>query len=141
MLAKKHDIEIALHTPAGDRNEFITCEQCQRHVKRKNLKKHIKRIHINGKSNTNGKRVQAKSKKSKIEPLPRFKLTSKDARKMRRIRENVEAHFTRDKEVSEYLKSHPLKDGMGKFGVPQDKYRWGFYGSRSMEYDTWGRGS
>lgn len=31
-------------------------------------------------------------------------------------------------------------NGLGKFGVPQDKYRWGFFGNKSMEYDIWRKG-
>lgn len=52
----------------------------------------------------------------------------------------TEIEDKKDKEISDYLKKHPIKDGIGKFGVPQDKYRWGFYGSSSMEYDIWRKG-
>jgi hypothetical protein len=48
-------------------------------------------------------------------------------------------HLIADKMVADYLKRNPVKDEMGKFGVPQDKYRWGFYGNKTMEYDSWSR--
>lgn len=44
-----------------------------------------------------------------------------------------------DQAIAEYLRRVPHREEMGKFGVPQDKHRWGFYGSRSMEYDIWRR--
>jgi len=42
-----------------------------------------------------------------------------------------------NKEIKKYIKRCP--DKLRKFGKPQDKYRYGFYGSNSMEYDTWGK--
>lgn len=51
-----------------------------------------------------------------------------------------EMELARNKEIAEYLKRHPIHNEIGKFGVPQDKYRWGFYGSSSMEYDIWRKG-
>ncbi|EIJ36996.1 hypothetical protein [Thiothrix nivea] len=45
-----------------------------------------------------------------------------------------------NKEILDYLEKNPTKEGIGKFGVPQDKYRYDFYGSNSMEYDIWRKG-
>ena len=46
-----------------------------------------------------------------------------------------------DPEIAAYLKKNPTDDysRIGKFGLPQDKYRWNFYGSSTFEYDSWGR--
>lgn len=43
-------------------------------------------------------------------------------------------------EIAKYLKRVPTHQEMGKFGVPQDRYRWGFYGSSTMEFDAWRKG-
>lgn len=45
-----------------------------------------------------------------------------------------------DKEIiKRYLAANPAPDSMGKFGVPQSKYRYGTYGLGSMEYNPWAR--
>ena len=44
-----------------------------------------------------------------------------------------------DEQIRKYLEQHPVTEEIGKFGVPQDKYRWGFYGHATMEYDQWGK--
>lgn len=38
-----------------------------------------------------------------------------------------------------YVSRVPEVDALGKFGLPQDKYRYGFYGHASMSYDIWSR--
>lgn len=45
-----------------------------------------------------------------------------------------------DKKIADYLRRNPTENQMGKFGVPQDPFRHGFYGSATMEYDVWRRG-
>lgn len=68
------------------------------------------------------------------------KITPEIAAELRKILQD-RAFFT-NKEIEDYLVKNPNKyDAIGKFGVPQDKYRWGFYGSRTMEYDSWRRES
>lgn len=39
-------------------------------------------------------------------------------------------------EIIKFLERNPYED-IGKFGVPQDKYRYGSYGSKSMVPDIW----
>ncbi len=58
------------------------------------------------------------------------------------IREALtEQKLRADKEIADYISRNPIKeDQFGKFGVPQDKYRWGFYGHKTMEFDVWGKG-
>ena len=51
-----------------------------------------------------------------------------------------ETNMTKNKEIYQYLQRNPYKEELGKYGVPQDKYRYGAYGSNSMEYDAWGKG-
>ncbi len=116
-------------------NEFTTCPKCNKAVKKKNLKKHIRRIH---KNKVNAKNKKVNKRKSKIIPLPDHKMTPEVAAELRKALE--ETDIVKDKSIAEYLEKNPLKDETGKFGVPQDKYRWGFYGSKSMEYDNWGKG-
>lgn len=45
----------------------------------------------------------------------------------------------KDVQINNYLKRTPVVEEHRKFGLPQDKYRWGFFGSKSMRYDVWGR--
>lgn len=45
-----------------------------------------------------------------------------------------------NKEIEEYIENNPVIEKLGKFGVPQDKYRYNFYGSSSMEPDIWRKG-
>ena len=51
-----------------------------------------------------------------------------------------ESSFIQNKQILDYLSKNPADNGMGKFGVPQDKYRYGFYGSGTKEYDIWRKG-
>jgi len=46
----------------------------------------------------------------------------------------------RNKDIKKYLENNPHKEELGKFGVPQDKFRFNFYGSKTMEYDIWRKG-
>lgn len=64
-------------------------------------------------------------------------ISSQEATKRLEILRNTENK--KNKVIKKYLDKNPHED-MGKFGVPQDKYRHGFYGSNSMEYDVWGKG-
>jgi ribosomal protein L32 len=110
--------------------DFAVCSECGAHVKKSNLSKHRRRCH------------------SRKHPVPVRKdpgyfsnaremreATKANARAMRRA--NDANTLCSDKQIAEFLKRNPLPDQMGKFGVPQDKYRYGFYGSKSMEYDSW----
>lgn len=112
-------------------DEIVICPRCDCQVKKKNLKKHTQRIHKT-------KRRAGRKKGGRYIPPPRENLTAAEALELRKAIEDQ--NLCSDREIAEYLKKNPLKDEMGKFGVPQDKYRWGFYGSKSMEYDAWGKG-
>lgn len=100
-----------------DKNQLIKCPECSNRVKTKNLKKHINRIHGEKKINS--------------------KLTVKDAAELKKIL--TDDSFYKDKEIALYLAKNPIKEQLGKFGVPQDKYRWGNFGASTMEYDSWSR--
>jgi hypothetical protein len=65
-------------------------------------------------------------------------LTPEQARAQRQaLKDNALVH---DQQIRDYLRRNPIKEEkIGKRGVPQDKYRWGFYGHQTMEYDSWGR--
>jgi len=136
---KQHSDTIKQTALVGNDSEFTICPDCNKAVKKKNLKKHIRRIHEKKKFNAkNNQPNKGKPKKSRAIPLPAHRMTPEDAAELRKAME--ETHLVQNREIEEYLKKNPSKDGMGKFGVPQDKYRWGFYGSKSMEYDIWGKG-
>jgi uncharacterized C2H2 Zn-finger protein len=102
-----------------DGNQFVKCPECDKNVKSKNIKKHLNRIH-------GGKAINTE-------------LTVKDIRELKKIR--TADSFYQNKEVAAYLSKNPKKEHIGKFGVPQDKYRWGYFGSSTMEYDSWSRNS
>ncbi len=55
------------------------------------------------------------------------------------VRETGGHTLVSDPQIRSYLERNPVREEMGKFGVPQDKYRWGFYGHGTMEYDSWGK--
>lgn len=82
--------------------------------------------------------------KSPIEPInppASKKLTSEDAAQLLKAKNDVRIlENGNDKDIANYLKKNPPASQIGKFGVPQDKYRWGFYGHRTMEYDLWRKG-
>ncbi|MFT6910772.1 MAG: putative C2H2 Zn-finger protein [Oleiphilaceae bacterium] len=101
----------------SDVNQLVRCPRCQCEIKEKNLKKHISRVHIN------------KSKKSRA--------LAKDIAERKELRKDDS--FYSDKDVAMYLADHPVKSQTGKFGVPQDKYRWGNFGASTMEYDSWSK--
>ena len=52
-------------------------------------------------------------------------------------RKTLAGSIVQNKQILEYLKKNPSANGIGKFGVPQDKYRSNFFGSKTMEYDIW----
>lgn len=65
-------------------------------------------------------------------------LTPEQARLQRQALK--ESDLVSDQKIRDYLQRNPNReDRIGKFGVPRDKYRWGFYGHQTMEYDAWGR--
>lgn len=53
---------------------------------------------------------------------------------------NKDSSLIQNPEIRAYIKRVPDQEGLGKFGVPQDNYRYGFYGANSMEYDVWRKG-
>lgn len=96
------------------------CTHCGVEVSAKNLKRHVQKFH-------GGEKKQRKKKT----------LTSKQARsQFKALNDNK---LSGDKSVRAYLDRVDDKPKYGKFGIPQDKYRWGFYGHSSMVYDLWRR--
>ena len=51
--------------------------------------------------------------------------------------EEINQPLINDQAIADYLRRNPVTEDMGKFGVPQDKYRYKFYGHASMEVDQW----
>jgi hypothetical protein len=47
--------------------------------------------------------------------------------------------FYTDPEIEKYLALHPEPPKIGKFGVPQAKFKYNTYGRSGMEFDTWGK--
>lgn len=108
----KKTLKPANNRSKGNNNSLITCPICNTKVKELNLKRHFSRVHNDRKSLA----VEMKMAYS-------------------------EQQLCSDKQISDFLKNNPVKDYSGRFGTPQDKYRWGAYGRSSMEYDTWRKDS
>ncbi|EIS1752970.1 hypothetical protein LZC58_000012 [Escherichia coli] len=51
----------------------------------------------------------------------------------------IDSEFCTDPAIKKYLEQHPEPSKIGKFGVPQAKFKYSTYGRRGMEYDTWGK--
>ena len=51
--------------------------------------------------------------------------------------EEINQPLINDRAIADYLRRNPVTEDMGKFGVPQDKYRYNFFGHASMEVDQW----
>lgn len=115
----------AQHAPEAEK---VNCHLCNTKLIRKNLKMHLRNVHG--------------IRQSKGYKPTSFKVENQTSSE--RAREILEAkkdsELSKNKEIASYLRRNPEKEMLGKFGVPQDKYRYGFYGSHSMEYDTWSKG-
>jgi phage FluMu protein Com len=59
-------------------------------------------------------------------------------KKYRTLKDLAGANYTSTL-IRLYLDENQGPDSMGKFGVPQDKYRNGTFGLHSMEYDGWSK--
>lgn len=103
----------------------VKCSHCAAMLNPKNLKRHLKKIH----SVVTHVRQASTSRKEQLK--------TDGAGRLKILRER--AQKASQSAIASYLARNPVPDAMGKFGVPQDKYRWGFYGSSSMAYDAWGR--
>lgn len=64
--------------------------------------------------------------------------TKQNAAEQLKVIKNTE--MTKDREIKEFLEKNPAQEKLGKFGEPQDKFRHGYYGNSSMEYDIWRKG-
>ncbi|WP_455425717.1 hypothetical protein [Dryocola sp. LX212] len=49
------------------------------------------------------------------------------------------SEFYTDPAIEKYLALHPEPPKIGKFGVPQAKFKYSTYGRSGMEYDTWSK--
>jgi hypothetical protein len=127
------------------RNAFVACPCCRHPVKAKNLKRHLGRVHDLG---ANEVTINKPAGGSPTNQTGRMLWAAANAERARRINASNRWRFEvsdveglcRDPAIADYLQRNPVRAGMGKFGVPQDSFRWGFYGHRTMEYDSWGRG-
>ena len=138
----------------GKSNEkYIVCPLCNKGIKENILEEHARRIH--GKNFALHKalaaerlekpkaKTPAKAKKSRARKALAKKIRAEKAkickeRVVDRIveRKTLDGSIVQNKQILEYLIKNPCDNGMGKFGVPQDKYRHGFYGNKTMEYDA-----
>lgn len=145
-------------------NKCVDCPECGAKVLPKNLNKHIAKAHRKtkntSKENINnrfkestchicGKLISGSMKRHKMlahparkpefgEPPPRTPptpITQEEAHQRRK--ELGDNKLFQNKAVKDYLNRVPEKPKYGKFGLPQDKYRWGFFGHSTMEYDVW----
>lgn len=106
--------------------DWAECPLCGAAVKRRHLKRHMRRAHR-----------LALSPSTKPKPMRITKrISPEEARELRRANQDS---LVSDQAIADYLKRFPVHEEIGKFGVPQDKYRWGFYGSRTMEFNAWRR--
>lgn len=55
------------------------------------------------------------------------------------VQKRVES-LVKDKTIHNYLEANPINNRVGKFGVPQDKFRYGFFGCSTLQYDIWRKG-
>jgi hypothetical protein len=102
------DVIMAIHEiPVG----FIICQYCGSIFLRKNRRKHFLKTH-------------ATKSKQKMEEAKKILDAFHDQEKRR------------NPKIAKYLRENPISEEK-KFGEPQDKYRYNFYGNRGMEYDTW----
>jgi len=129
---RKADVKAEQQESARIKKEFnkqkIDCPKCKSKIVRKNLKKHLMKVHgINEENSIKSNRPPVVNQ-SKAEMAREILLALK------------ETNMTKNKEIYQYLQRNPYKEELGKYGVPQDKYRYGAYGSNSMEYDAWGKG-
>jgi hypothetical protein len=135
--------------------ELVKCEVCGVEVNKKNLAKHNNKVHLLAKNKKN-KRHQAKVNKivaASISSIGAAKtnkpeFSSPQKRKCKRQLSPKEAAARRaalkdqniqSNAIKAYLRRVPSKPTMGKFGVPQSKYRYNFYGHKTFCYDNWGR--
>ena len=123
------------NSPQG---RIIVCPQCGVRIKENRLRKHVRKKHKIGIIENRSTREHIKPKKKVRRPLPKQIMTPEIAKTLRT--EMNETEIITNKEIAAYLKRNPHKEELGKFGLPQDKHRWGFYGSKSMQYDIWRKG-
>lgn len=91
----------------------------------------------NKNSNINNSEKQRKAPHQKIYKGQPTKITKKHASEV--LQAFKEQEESSDIEIKKYIQLNPVNDGVGPLGKPQDKYRWGFYGSKSMDYDGWSK--
>ena len=116
---------------------FVQCPQCGVRLKENNLSRHVRRRHTR-KNLKSEKKRDFRNGEKKIKPSHKQIMTQEEAKQLRAAMNETE--LLTNKEIAAYIKRNPLKEEVGKFGLPQDKYRWGFFGSRSMQYDVWRKG-
>jgi hypothetical protein len=101
-------------------HQFISEENWNRHERRSaNCKEMIAELNAQ-----NERRVACKKRIEERKKLGESRLGS----------------LVHNKQINEFLRKNPVNNKMGGFGVPQDKYRYGFYGNSTMEYDIWRKG-
>jgi uncharacterized Zn finger protein (UPF0148 family) len=151
----KSNAETMIFNNCGKRTEKdLFCPVCNKDIKQKTLEEHARRIHkgdaaikralagdklATPKNTTSAKVKKNQARKSLIESIRAEKAKICKDRVKDRIaeRRTLESSIVQNKQILEYLKKNPCDNVMGKFGVPQDKYRSNFCGSKTMEYDTW----
>lgn len=133
--SKKVSIKVAIANAkaieqANLRNEkYIICPSCLQFVYEKNLERHGSKSLICKEMLAHERQIenQRRASKAKIE-------------ERKKLGESRLGSLVHNKQIYEYLRKNPVNNEMGEFGVPQDKYRYGFYGSSTMEYDILRKG-
>ena len=132
----------------------IVCPLCNKGIKEKNLEEHARRIHgkdfalhkalaaeklekPKAKTPSKAKKAQARKALARKKQAEKAKICKERVADRIEERKTLSGSIVQNKQILEYLKKNPSDNGIGKFGVPQDKYRSNFFGSKTMEYDIW----
>lgn len=151
----KSNAEVSKFGNDGKATEkYIVCPLCKKSIIEKYLEEHARIIHRKNfalhkalaaerlekpKAKTPTKAKKAQARKALAIRIRAEKAKSCKERIKDRIaeRKTLTSSIVQNKQILEYLKKNPSENGIGKFGVPQDKYRSNFFGSKTMEYDIW----
>lgn len=126
-----------IYTPCpacgAQKHQLKACPKCGFTKARAPLKKNVE-VGVSERKPTDLTRRQPDMSKRQRERLARNRASIVEG-----VRVTDTTSILTDEQIRKYLEQHPETEEIGKFGVPQDKYRWGFYGHKTMEYDQWGK--
>ena len=110
--------------------KYIICPVCHQFIYEKNWKRHERRSSA----------CKEMIAELNVQDKRRF-ACKKQIEERKKLGKSRLGSLVQNKQIAEFLRKNPVNNEMGKFGVPQDKYRYGFYGSSTMEYDIWRKGN